>query len=174
MDLAGTWTLQSADGAHRASLMVPGDVHSALIAAGVIPHPYNGRNEYAVRWVAETDWTIERSFDWQGPEGNWYLDIDYLDTVAEVFVNGESVLKAANCFRRYRPDVTKHLRKGQNSIVIRFASNVKEAAQPCGERIAQSRYPRYSHDGGTPRPLCDGRNRCRRAILRQCVRSTIR
>ncbi len=57
MDLSGTWTLQSVDGAHRVAMQVPGDVHSALIAAEIIPHPYKGRNEYDVRWVAEGEWT---------------------------------------------------------------------------------------------------------------------
>ena len=134
MDLSGTWTLASVDGTHHTSMQVPGDVHSALIAAEIIPHPYKGRNEYDVRWVAEGEWTLERSFDWDGPDGSWYLDIDYLDTVAEVFLNGKSVLKAANCFRRYLPDVSKHLRRGRNSLVIHFASNIAEAAKRQAEQ----------------------------------------
>ena len=107
---------------------VPGDVHSALIAAGKIPHPYKGRNELEVRWVANQQWTATRSFNASKTEGGkYYLDIDYLDTVAEVFVNDQSVLKAENCFRRYRPDVTDALMDGDNSIRIVFASNTKSA-----------------------------------------------
>lgn len=41
-DLAGTWTLASVDGEFRAAMQVPGDVHWALNAAGVIAHPYKG------------------------------------------------------------------------------------------------------------------------------------
>ena len=44
-------------------MRVPGDVHTALLEAGVIPDPYRGRNEYAVRWVADRDWTLTRTFD---------------------------------------------------------------------------------------------------------------
>ena len=128
IDLAGSWKLQSADGKHQADYPVPGDVHSALIAAGIIPDPYVGRNEYDVRWVAEQDWIATREFEWDG-EGQWNLDIDYLDTVAEIKINGMSVLKADNCFRRYQPEVTKALKSGRNKIEIRFFSNVKEAAK---------------------------------------------
>ena len=83
IDLSGTWTLTSTDGAHTAPMPVPGDVHSALIAAGLIPDPYAGRNERDVQWVAERDWAIKRTFDLAPEmlEGGWYLDISSIDTV---------------------------------------------------------------------------------------------
>ena len=140
LDLAGSWEIRSADGKHKAAYLVPGDVHSSLIAAGIIPDPYIGRNEYDVRWVAEQDWIATREFEWDG-EGAWHLDIDYLDTVAEIKINGKSVLKADNCFRRYQPDVTKALKRGQNKIEIRFFSNVKESAK---RQAAQPYYVPYS------------------------------
>jgi beta-mannosidase len=128
INLHGQWNLSSADGKHRCAYPVPGDVHSALIAANIIPDPYLGKNEYDVRWVAEEDWIATRSFDWDG-EGAWHLDISYLDTVAEIRINNKTVLKADNCFRRYTPDVSKALKRGRNAIEIRFFSNVKEAAK---------------------------------------------
>ncbi len=140
IDLAGQWEIKSADGKHKAAYQVPGDVHSSLITAGIIPDPYIGRNEYDVRWVAEQDWIATREFDWAG-EGQWHLDIDYLDTVSEIKINGKSVLKADNCFRRYQPEVTKALRRGQNKIEIRFFSNVKESAK---RQAAQPYYVPYS------------------------------
>ncbi len=149
LDLSGQWQIQSADGKHKADYPVPGDVHSALIAAGIIPDPYIGRNEYDVRWVAEEEWIASREFEWNG-EGNWHLDIDYLDTVAEIRVNGKKVLEADNCFRRYTPDVTKALKRGTNKIEIRFLSNVKEAAK---RQKAQPYYVPYSANNC---PIPDG------------------
>ena len=128
IDLSGTWAVKSADGKHACDYAVPGDVHSALITAGIIPDPYIGRNEYDVRWVAELDWIATREFEWDG-ECNWHLDIDYLDTVAEIKLNGKGVLMADNCFRRYTPNVTSALKRGKNKIEIHFFSNVKEAAK---------------------------------------------
>ncbi len=128
LDLSGTWRINSADGKHACDYAVPGDVHTSLIAAGVIPDPYVGHNEYDVRWVAEQDWIATREFEWSG-EGQWHLDVDYLDTVAQISINGKMVLDADNCFRRYTPDVSNVLQSGKNKIEIRFFSNVKEAAK---------------------------------------------
>ncbi len=136
MDLAGTWRLRCANRAIDVDYPVPGDVHSALIAAGQIPHPYKGTNELACRWVADEEWVAVREFDLdEVGEGEYYLDIDYLDTVATVLVNGIEVLNAENCFRRYRPDVTKALKVGVNLVEVHLhsntkAANEKQAAQP--------------------------------------------
>jgi beta-mannosidase len=127
LDLAGEWTLQSADGAHRCIMAVPGDVHSALIAAKIVPHPYLGKNEEKVQWVAQTAWRLSREFEIDDPAG-LYLDIDYLDTVAAVFVNGVEVLQAENCFRRYRPDISDAAKEGRNTIEIVFQSSIEAAA----------------------------------------------
>jgi beta-mannosidase len=128
LDLAGEWSLISESGKHQAPYSIPGDIHSALIAANVIPHPYHGRNELEVRWVADEIWTAQRTFNATKFAGSsYYLDIDYLDTVAELRLNGQLVLKAHNCFLRYRPDVTEYLQEGENKIEIRFLSNTKAA-----------------------------------------------
>ena len=148
IDLAGSWEIKSADGKHKAPYQVPGDVHSSLIAAGIIPDPYIGRNEYDVRWVAEQDWIATREFEWDG-DGQWNLDIEYLDTVAEIKINGKSVLKADNCFRRYQPDVSKALRRGKNKIEIHFFSNVKEAAK------RQKAHPYFVPYSNTNSPIPD-------------------
>src|SRR5262245_17382206 len=128
LDLSGTWRLESGDGRVAAQIALPGDVHSALIAAGIIADPYLGRNELDARWVADVDWLIWREFDHAGAgSAQWYLDLDGIDTVAEVSLNGAQVLEAANCFRRYRPDVTSALRPGRNTIAMLIRSATKAA-----------------------------------------------
>jgi beta-mannosidase len=142
LDLSGNWTLTSDDGVVTASYAVPGDVHSALIAAKAIPHPYKGRNELDVRWVAETGWTASREFildDLLG--GTYYLDVTGLDTVASISINSVEVLSAENAFRRYRPVVTGSLQSGANLIEIMFHSNVKVAAE---KQATQPFYIPYS------------------------------
>jgi beta-mannosidase len=129
LDLSGQWQLAEVDGSHAALMAVPGDVHSALFVAGLIEHPYTGRNEAQVQWVAQRDWTLSRQFlvsDFADGQ-TWYLDVDYLDTIAEIRINGVLILNAANCFRRYRPDVSTVLKSGTNHIEITFRSNPKAA-----------------------------------------------
>ena len=127
LDLAGVWTLSDESGAHVVPMLVPGDGITALHAAGVLPDPYWGRNEYDCRWVCERDWVARRRFGHDG--GAVDLVIDGLDTVAEVRLNGALVLAVANAFRRWRVDVTAHLRRGENEIEITFRSPVQAAAQ---------------------------------------------
>ncbi|MDI7863539.1 glycoside hydrolase family 2 protein [Rhizobiaceae bacterium n13] len=146
IDLAGIWALSSADGEHAASMSLPGDVHSALESAGIIPDPYFARNEDDIQWVAEKDWIVERHFVLEDASGDWYLDIDYLDTVAVVFINDAPVLTADNCFRRYRPDVSKALKAGENVIRIHFHSSIAAGA----ERQARQPFRIPYSEGNSP------------------------
>ncbi|MBB2672139.1 UNVERIFIED_ORG: beta-mannosidase [Rhizobium esperanzae] len=148
IELSGSWQLTSVDGEIRTAITLPGDVHTALHRAGLIPDPYFGRNEEKVQWVAEREWAVERSFTLLEAEGDWYLDIDYLDTVASVYVNGFLALEADNSFRRYRPDVSSMLRSGDNVIRIVFASNPAVGAE---RQKQQPFYIPYS-TGNSPIP----------------------
>ena len=65
LSLAGEWTLsgEGPDGrAVACGIRVPGDVHSALCAAGVIPDTFVGTNELAAAWVNRRGWTLSRTF----------------------------------------------------------------------------------------------------------------
>lgn len=134
-DLAGGWTLSDESGAHVVPFDLPGDGVSALERAGVIPDPYRGRNEYDVRWVSECDWVARRDFTHDGSAAA--LVVEGLDTVAEVRLNGQLVLSAANVHRRWRVDVSGALEPGANTIEILFRSPVREAV----ERAARMPFP---------------------------------
>ncbi|MDQ0453850.1 beta-mannosidase [Rhizobium paknamense] len=146
LDLSGRWGLATTGGDHSCEIPLPGDVHSALHAAGIIPDPYFGRNEEVVQWVAHEDWVLTRTFSLDHVDGGWYLDVDNLDTVAVVFINGIPVLSADNCFRRYRPDISEALQPGENTIRIVIHSSIKAGAE------RQARQPFYIpyHPGNSP------------------------
>jgi len=128
IDLSGAWQLSQINGRHRAPMSLPGDVHTALKLAGIIADPYVGRNEDQQHFVAESEWLLERNFVIDDPDGSWYLDITYLDTVAIVFINDIPVLSADNCFQRYRPGVSAALQAGENTIRIHFHSSIAACA----------------------------------------------
>jgi len=144
-DLSGLWTLSDESGAHSIPFMLPGDAISALHAAGVIPDPYWGRNEYDVRWVAARDWVAVRRFMHDGSPAD--LVVDGLDTVAEITLNGQPVLSAANAFRRFRADAAG-LRAGENEIRILFRSSLRAA--DALQAALPFRVP--YHDGNCPIP----------------------
>jgi len=130
ISLAGPWMLHDAAGIQIGPCPIPGDVHSALIAAGRIADPMIGRNEAEVQWVGEATWELRRRFSLDGAEiaGKWaVLDLEFVDTVADVIVNGFDVARVFSSFIRHRLDVSDVIRAGENDIVLRFASAEKEA-----------------------------------------------
>ncbi|HET6485265.1 MAG TPA: glycoside hydrolase family 2 protein, partial [Spirochaetia bacterium] len=130
LDLAGEWRLARASTGDAVPAAVPGDTHSALMAAGRIPDPYLGRNELDVQWVGREDWVFERAF--QIPrdflsEASVLLNCDRLDTIADVEINGRRAGHADNMFERWRFEVKRLLKPGRNHIRVRFRSAEKEA-----------------------------------------------
>jgi beta-mannosidase len=140
IDLAGTWRLLRLSTGESIPAVVPGDTHSALLAAGRIPDPYWGTNELEVQGIGREDWAYERDFT-VGPEvlgaDRLELSFDCLDTVAEVFVNRKSVGRADNMFVRWRFDVRGALVPGKNTLRVQFAS-AENAAAAAAKKL---RYP---------------------------------
>lgn len=115
------------------SAAVPGDVHTALLAQGVIEDPYYSTNDQACRWVETKTWVYRRRFDAptsvaEAGDRRIFLDFQGLDTLAEVYLNGESLAKSDNMFVPLSLDVTGMLRDRDNVLVVRFDS-VTEAAK---------------------------------------------
>jgi len=160
IDLGGVWSLASEGQSPDLSITIPGDVHSALQAQGVIPDPYFGKNEAQVQWVAHQDWKLTRSFqlDVADVRGSWYLDLDFVDTVATIRVNGEMVLECDNCFRRYRPDVSHFLVAGENTIDVILHSPVRAGKEVYDRQpfeIPWSRNCPIPYGNMLRKPACD-------------------
>jgi beta-mannosidase len=138
--LAGTWALFDAAGAPVGDCPIPGDIHSALQALGRIPDPMINQNELDVRWVAETEWEIRRSFEVSAADlkARWpVLDLEFVDTIADVIVNGTVIARVESSFTRHRIYLTGKLKAGRNDIAFHFYSSVKEAIA----RAAQQPFP---------------------------------
>ena len=157
VDLSGEWHLVDGAKGMSAPMRVPGDGISALHDAGLIPDPYFGRNEYDLRWICDRGWVISHSF--VVDRADLVLVVSMLDTLAEVVVNGVSVLRAANMFRSFRVDLSGVLRLGANDIEIRFSNVVAEAARLQAEQpyfVPFSANNTPIHNGNMLRkPACD-------------------
>lgn len=125
-ELTAGWTVSNAE--HDVPLSVPGDVHSALLAAGRITDPYWRDTETSLDWVHESDWIARTRFDLNDfEEGLWTLSFDSVDCMAEVQLNGQVLGTCDNQFLRWDFDVSKVLQPGENHLEVRLLSNSAEA-----------------------------------------------
>ncbi len=135
IDLSGKWRLVRVATKEAVAAKVPGDTHSALLAAGKIPDPYAGMNELDVQWVGREDWAYERSFVVDKAflaEDEIFFSCDSLDTVSVVFLNGKKIGASDNMFTRRRFNAGPFLKPGSNTIKVLFTSAEKTAVNRAG------------------------------------------
>lgn len=114
-----------ADEAGWVAATVPGNVHPDLIAAGMLPDPFEGLNEHAAQWVGETDWLYRCVFELPAGFADApavALCCDGLDTIATVWLNGAQVISSDNMFVPQRAEVKGLLREGRNELRVLFES----------------------------------------------------
>jgi beta-mannosidase len=136
---------------------VPGCVHTDLLRAGKIADPFWGTNEAGVQWIEERDWEYSTAFEADADllrEEVVELAADGLDTVATVRLNGRILARTENMFIGYRWDVKRLLRKGRNTLDVRFGS--------------ATRYIRTHRTAHRPREFSDPVGRCSVIRKQQC------
>lgn len=125
------WEFKQADKGDCKFLPVgqfPTNVHLDLLAHGLIPDPFIGKNELDVQWIGEAQWVYRTTFAAaEVPENaRAVLAFDGLDTFATVVLNGKTILETENMFTPERVDVTSVLKHGatesENELVITFDS----------------------------------------------------
>ena len=122
LDLGGRFSLTSPTRDIAVPITLPGDVHSALLAADIIPDPYFGENEKPVMWVNETAWSVERNFVASADDVAGYLTLTLaeVDCIATISLNGAVIAKTDNSFIRNDIDVTGKVLIGENILRIDF------------------------------------------------------
>ncbi|WP_028864126.1 beta-mannosidase [Psychromonas aquimarina] len=121
--LNGEWLLDCIDQPEIQNIAVqlPGDVHSALLEAGKIVDPYWADNEKQVQWVGQCEWRLRRSFELSEEIFNAAsldLSIEYLDTIAEIKINGQAAADSSNMFLALNVNILPFVVIGENSIEI--------------------------------------------------------
>ncbi len=161
LDLSGKWRVTSSTNATLAcDALVPGDVHTALLAAGKIPDPYWGCNETNVQWVAQEDWVFTRTFDVSpafAAKKRIVLEVEDADTFADIYLNGTKVGVTANRFARWTFDAKGALKAGRNEIRAVFRSAWREAdrrASALGRKFPMSNVPWSKNQALIRKPAC--------------------
>ncbi|NQE64443.1 glycoside hydrolase family 2 protein [Caulobacter sp. RHG1] len=110
------------------AISAPGDLYQALVAAGRLDHPFEGRNETEAAWVRDREWWWRTTFaapDWS-PDDDIALVFEGLDTFAEVFLDGVPLGRADNMFRSWRYDLAARVTPGAtHQLAIRFEPTAK-------------------------------------------------
>lgn len=104
---------------------VPGDVRTALKARGFIDGDYFGKALDQERWIDESDWLYYCRFTLPQAAGIPFLELEGVDTLAEVWLNGQKVGECANMFLPWSFPIQDYLEMGDNALLIRIRSTVK-------------------------------------------------
>ena len=172
--LNGTWRLdyfpQPHEGAVRVvpltvpfktvSATVPGNCELDLVQAGILPPMEKGLNVMLLRPYEGYQWLYTKTFD--APEVDYasgaraVLSFNGIDTLADVFLNGEQVGESENMYIEHRFDVTRRLKKGQNTLQVLLrpvlldarSATVGELGGDTEPGADGERYRKAAHMGG--------------------------
>ncbi|CAG2119564.1 unnamed protein product, partial [Medioppia subpectinata] len=105
---------------------VPGSIYSDLRREGVLKESLlSGDNDLKYRWVSYDNWSFERTFNVDEKllsKQYVYLLANGIDTVSEVTVNDQLIGRTDNQFIRYKWDIKKLLKVGQNTVRVSIQS----------------------------------------------------
>lgn len=132
ISLNGKWQLLNSNSSVSLSAEVPGCVHTALQRQGFISDPYYRFNDLAYRWISLDNWTYTTSFSVPThvrDKEKAVLVFEGVDTISTISLNGVTIGKTDNMFRRYDFEVTGLLKDQENILQVWIMSAVTYASQ---------------------------------------------
>ncbi len=122
---------------------VPGHVHLDLIRHGIIADPFEGRAELGCQWVDESAWIFRKRFQFHKDASlpRQLLRFAGLDTVCQVWLNGELLGQHDNMFMPLELELTGKLREGDNELRIQFESAARVGRERRARFLAQEGMP---------------------------------
>lgn len=130
LSLAGTWDLKAEGNIYNTDMGLkssptvtfPGDIQSAILKANPDFDPYYRDNELKFQVPGQTYWTCARNFYVAKKmlSNHQFIELDGIDTFADIYINNVLVGHTENFFRLWRFDVTGILHEGENKIQIKF------------------------------------------------------
>lgn len=105
--------------------MVPGNCELDLVAAGVLPPMEVGLNVRLLRPYEGCQWLYTRTFEAKPvPDDGTKAELVFggIDTLADIFLNGEKIGESENMLIERHFDVTKRLKAGRNTVQVLLRS----------------------------------------------------
>lgn len=126
--LTGQWLFKESKSSEWKNAEVPGCNFLDLLNTGEIPDPFYSLNEDKTAFAGKTDWEYKTIFNVSEEElksDEIRLYFNMLDTVCDVYLNGEKIARSENCFVPLTLNVKEKLKVNENEIRIYFYSPVK-------------------------------------------------
>ena len=156
-------SLPGADTSNWEEITLPGDINSALVRHGRMPHPHHGDDARRCFWVTAKEWLLRTEFTLGEVSSGGCLDLcfDGLDGHVDIHLNGEPLGTARNAFRPHRFALDPAtLRGSRNALLLRFRSIDEvlgatrgDEMDGWGERRGLMRKPQFSFGWDFALPL---------------------
>ena len=120
LDLNGIWNLESPGWEKPVKAQVPGSVLAEMLENGLAEDPYWRTNEYKVRELFRQDYSYSRSFTVPAQileADEILLVFEGIDTVGDIYLNGELLGKVKDMHRTWRFDVKGRV-KEENELKV--------------------------------------------------------
>lgn len=120
LDLNGIWNLESPGWEKPVKAQVPGSVLAEMLENGMAEDPYWRTNEYKVRELFRQDYSYSRSFTVPSQileADEILLVFEGIDTVGDIYLNGELLGKVKDMHRTWRFDVKGRV-KEENELKV--------------------------------------------------------
>ncbi|MCL2058056.1 MAG: hypothetical protein FWH01_03215 [Oscillospiraceae bacterium] len=113
-------------------------IHYDLIEANKLENPYSGHDaSVKVQWVSQADWLYKAEFDLTSDIagcGRYFIELDCVDTFADVYVNGKLVGTCSNMFIPWAFELHGLKEKG-NSLVIHVKGHSRMVAHKADKAV---------------------------------------
>jgi beta-mannosidase len=122
------WKMRDLSDEEFINAAVPGSVYSDLLKNNKIEDPYYRDNELKALKLMEQDYEYRRNFNTSKAMLNSeevMLHFDGLDTLADIYLNGQHISFVNNMHRIWEFEVKKYLKKEENDLKIVFHSPTK-------------------------------------------------
>ena len=135
-DIKLNWKFSKAGTNKWHAAKVPGTVHTDLLRNKLIPDPFFADNEKKLQWIDSCDWIYKTNFNCDARSSGYIdfeLEINGLDTYADVYINKIHVLYTENMFCGWKININKFLNRGKNELQIYFHSALNEVDKKAKE-----------------------------------------
>ena len=130
--LNGRWQMRRVGDPVFSEAIVPGSVYTDLLRNGQMEDPFFKDNELKALRLMDEDYEYVTSFDCAKSvyrSDRKVLRFDGIDTIADVYLNGEMIGSPDNMHRTWEYDVTEEVKEKGNELRIVFHSPNKYIAE---------------------------------------------